>query len=110
MTPVRQHVRIVAVGGGTGLPAVLRGLKSLLFTDHAEDSDRLVAVVAVTDDGGSSGRLREELKMLPPGDLRNFYSKLGKSLSPLGSHIHTCEGTSRCSASRFPARREAPAR
>ncbi len=71
MAPLRQHVRIVAVGGGTGLPAVLRGLKTLLFSEPAEDSDRLVAVVAVTDDGGSSGRLREELKMLPPGDLRN---------------------------------------
>ena len=55
--------KIVAVGGGTGLSTLLRGLK-----DH--DSD-LTAVVSVADDGGSSGRLRRELGILPPGDFRN---------------------------------------
>ena len=54
---------VVAFGGGTGLPVLLRGLK-----DRVGD---LVAVVTVTDDGGSSGRLRQELGMAPPGDVRN---------------------------------------
>ena len=53
----------MAFGGGTGLPVLLRGLK-----DTVED---LTAVVTVTDDGGSSGRLREELGVAPPGDVRN---------------------------------------
>lgn len=64
-------LRVVALGGGTGLPEVLRGFKGILFPDGADDPGRLVAVVTVTDDGGSSGRLREELGMLPPGDIRN---------------------------------------
>ena len=55
--------RIVAIGGGTGLSVLLRGLKS--YTDN------LTAIVTVGDDGGSSGRLREELGVLPPGDFRN---------------------------------------
>ncbi len=55
--------RIVSIGGGTGLSTLLRGLKK----SEAE----LSAIVAVTDDGGSSGRLREELNVLPPGDIRN---------------------------------------
>ncbi len=55
--------RIVAIGGGTGLPVVLRGLKQ--YTSN------LTAVVTVADDGGSSGRLRGELGILPPGDIRN---------------------------------------
>lgn len=55
--------RVVALGGGTGLPVVLRGLK-----DYTAN---LTAVVTVADDGGSSGRLRGELGILPPGDIRN---------------------------------------
>ena len=55
--------RIVAVGGGTGLSVLLRGLKA--YTDN------LSAIVTVGDDGGSSGRLRRELGVLPPGDFRN---------------------------------------
>jgi len=55
--------RIVAIGGGTGLSVLLRGLKE--FTGN------LTAVVTVSDDGGSSGRLRQELGILPPGDIRN---------------------------------------
>lgn len=54
---------LVCVGGGTGLSSLLRGLKQ--FTPH------ITAVVTVTDEGGSSGRLREELGILPPGDIRN---------------------------------------
>jgi uncharacterized cofD-like protein len=55
--------RVVAVGGGTGLPALLRGLK--------EYTANLTAIVTMADDGGSSGRLRDAMGMLPPGDLRN---------------------------------------
>ena len=55
--------RIVAIGGGTGLSTLLRGLKSR--------TNNLTAIVTVADDGGSSGRLRRELGVLPPGDLRN---------------------------------------
>ena len=56
-------LRVVAFGGGTGLPVLLRGLR-----DRVGD---LVAVVTVADDGGSSGRLRQELGVAPPGDVRN---------------------------------------
>jgi len=65
-------LRIVAIGGGNGLSALLHGLKDLIFGrhSHAVDID-LTAVVTVTDDGGSSGRLRRELDVLPPGDIRN---------------------------------------
>jgi uncharacterized cofD-like protein len=55
--------RIVAIGGGTGMPTLLRGLK--------EVTDNITAVVNVVDDGGSSGRLRRDLGILPPGDFRN---------------------------------------
>ena len=70
--------RVVAIGGGTGLPNVLRGLRPLLFPDGAHDAtrDRLVAVVATSDDGGSSGRLRAEFNMIPPGDIRNCLAAL----------------------------------
>jgi uncharacterized cofD-like protein len=70
--------RIVAIGGGTGLPNVLRGLRPLMFPEGATDAnrDRLVAVVATSDDGGSSGRLRQEFKMIPPGDIRNCLAAL----------------------------------
>jgi uncharacterized cofD-like protein len=58
-----KGLKAVAIGGGTGLPATLRGLKP--YTDH------ITAVVTIADDGGSSGRLRRDLQILPPGDLRN---------------------------------------
>jgi uncharacterized cofD-like protein len=57
------EMRVVAFGGGTGLPVLLQGLR-----DRVSD---LVAVVTVADDGGSSGRLRQELGVAPPGDVRN---------------------------------------
>jgi uncharacterized cofD-like protein len=60
--------RIVAIGGGTGLSTLLRGLK--------EHTANLTAVVTVADDGGSSGRLRRELGVLPPGDVRNCIAAL----------------------------------
>lgn len=58
-----QEPRIVSIGGGTGLSTLLRGLKKAPVD--------LSVIVTVTDDGGSSGRLREELRVLPPGDIRN---------------------------------------
>ena len=67
----RGELRVTCVGGGTGLATLLRGLK--LHTDN------LAAVVTVSDDGGSSGRLREELNMLAPGDVRNCLVALADS-------------------------------
>jgi uncharacterized cofD-like protein len=62
----RRH-NCVAIGGGNGLSTLLLGLK-----EHVgSEIDGLAAIVAVTDDGGSSGRLRDELQMPPPGDIRN---------------------------------------
>jgi uncharacterized cofD-like protein len=63
MTGSNTELRVVAFGGGTGLPVLLRGLR-----DRVGD---LTAVVTVADDGGSSGRLRQELGVAPPGDVRN---------------------------------------
>jgi uncharacterized cofD-like protein len=60
--------KIVAIGGGTGLATLLRGLKEI--------SGNLTAVVTVADDGGSSGRLRRDMGLLPPGDLRNCLAAL----------------------------------
>lgn len=60
--------RVVAIGGGHGLNTLLRGLKE--YTDH------ITAIVTVADDGGSSGRLRRELGILPPGDFRNCIAAL----------------------------------
>lgn len=62
---------IIAVGGGTGLSTLLRGIKS--FTRN------ITAVVAVTDEGGSSGRIRNEWGMLPPGDVRNCIAALAEN-------------------------------
>ena len=63
---------MVALGGGTGLSTLLAGLKRLVGkTEEQIWIESLSAIVTVSDDGGSSGRLREELQMLPPGDIRN---------------------------------------
>jgi uncharacterized cofD-like protein len=65
-------LRVVAIGGGTGLSALLHGLKQ--YTRPADPSlpaVEITAIVTVTDDGGSSGRLRREFDVLPPGDIRN---------------------------------------
>ncbi len=68
----RRHLasgpRVVVIGGGTGLANLLKGLKG--FTNN------ITAIVTVGDDGGSSGRLREELGVLPPGDIRNCITAL----------------------------------
>jgi len=58
-----KHLKIVAIGGGTGIPTVLSGLK--------EHTNNLTAIVTVADTGRSSGILRKDLEMLPPGDIRN---------------------------------------
>lgn len=66
-------LNLVALGGGTGLSTLLAGLKCLV-SDLPSDDLRIAslsAIVTVSDDGGSSGRLRDELQMLPPGDIRN---------------------------------------
>lgn len=64
--------KLVAIGGGTGLSCLLGGLKKLVGkTDEPMWLESLSAIVTVSDDGGSSGRLRDELQMLPPGDIRN---------------------------------------
>jgi uncharacterized cofD-like protein len=65
-------IRLVSIGGGTGLSTLLAGLKRFVG-ERSEETwiDSLSAVVTVSDDGGSSGRLRDELQILPPGDIRN---------------------------------------
>ncbi len=76
-----QGPRIVVLGGGTGLSTLLRGLKT--YTSN------ITAVVTVTDDGGSSGRLTEELGLIPPGDIRNCLVALAdaeKSMTDLFQH------------------------
>ncbi|MGB5969256.1 MAG: gluconeogenesis factor YvcK family protein, partial [Spirulinaceae cyanobacterium] len=65
---LKRGAKIVTVGGGTGLSTLLRGLK--------EYSANITAIVTVADDGGSSGRLRREIGVLPPGDIRNCVAAL----------------------------------
>jgi len=82
--------RVVALGGGTGLSTLLRGLKDHVIrrTDEHASTQRpiadLAAIVTVTDDGGSSGRLRRENRILPPGDIRNCMVALSKDEALLG--------------------------
>ena len=68
-TPELKPLRIVSIGGGNGLATLLRGLKR--YSRAAQGGIELTAIVTVTDDGGSSGRLRREFDVLPPGDIRN---------------------------------------
>jgi uncharacterized cofD-like protein len=106
-----RELRVVAIGGGTGLSTLLKGLKKYVSIPsvlsgqavsnaHSSESARsdcsglpniseLSAVVTVSDDGGSSGRLRKELNMLPPGDVRNCIVALSEDehlLSKLFQH------------------------
>ncbi|MGA7792102.1 MAG: YvcK family protein [Candidatus Acidiferrales bacterium] len=81
-------VRVVAIGGGTGLSMLLRGLKHYVAR-RRQESERhpisdLAAIVTVTDDGGSSGRLRREYRVLPPGDIRNCMVALSQDEALLG--------------------------
>ncbi|HZW80783.1 MAG TPA: uridine diphosphate-N-acetylglucosamine-binding protein YvcK [Candidatus Deferrimicrobiaceae bacterium] len=92
-----RGLRVVAIGGGTGLSTLLKGLKRFALTPAELPAARpgapvirdLCAVVTVSDDGGSSGRLRKELNMLPPGDIRNCIVALSEDealLSQLFQH------------------------
>jgi len=92
-----RGLRVVAIGGGTGLSTLLKGLKRFALTPSEMAAARpetpiirdLCAVVTVSDDGGSSGRLRKELNMLPPGDIRNCIVALSEDealLSQLFRH------------------------
>src|SRR5260370_38705400 len=102
-----KELRVVAIGGGTGLSTLLRGLKRYVVTPDRRRGIRiggapgteapppppcpslrcvvreLSAVVTVTDDGGSSVRLREDLPMLPPGDLLNCLGARSREYDPL---------------------------
>ena len=76
-SPASPGLRVVAIGGGTGLSTLLKGLKRYVAPATIAESEQwipvaqLSAVVTVSDNGGSSGRLRKELNILPPGDIRN---------------------------------------
>jgi uncharacterized cofD-like protein len=102
-TPRSKGLRVVAIGGGTGLSTLLKGLKrycappseatvqsAFRSGEHIDyPISELCAVVTVTDDGGSSGRLRKEFNMLPPGDVRNCIVALSEDealLSQLFRH------------------------
>jgi uncharacterized cofD-like protein len=82
--------RIVAIGGGTGLSTLLRGLKEI--------SSNITAIVTVADDGGSSGKLREELGVPPVGDIRNCIAALADAEPAMTSLMQY----------RFPARESEP--
>lgn len=92
-----RSLRVVAIGGGTGLSTLLKGLKTYVPNPAAALAQssagariaELSAVVTVSDDGGSSGRLRKDLNMLPPGDIRNCIVALSEDealLSKLFRH------------------------
>jgi len=75
-----EPLRIVAIGGGTGLSTLLHGLKRYAAEPREIE---ITAVVTVTDDGGSSGRLRREFDVLPPGDIRNCLVALSEDEATL---------------------------
>jgi uncharacterized cofD-like protein len=91
-----RTVDLVAIGGGTGLSTLLSGLKRFVAAaDERVSVGRLSAVVAVSDDGGSSGRLRDEFQMPPPGDIRNCMVALSEDshlLSKLFKYRFSGEG------------------
>jgi uncharacterized cofD-like protein len=72
----RNRVRVVCLGGGTGLSMILRGVKRI---------SNVTAVVTTTDDGGSSGRLRRDFGMPAPGDVRHCLSALAEDESLVGT-------------------------
>ena len=78
--PSGKGPRIAAIGGGTGLSTMLRGLK--------RHTNNLTAIVTVADDGGGSGVLRQELGMLPPGDVRNCLEALANVEPLMGELLH----------------------
>jgi len=96
-TALTGGLKVVAIGGGTGLSTLLKGLKRFVISPSdviaSKTSSLLIrdlsAVVTVSDDGGSSGRLRKEFNMLPPGDIRNCIVALSEDealLSKLFRH------------------------
>jgi uncharacterized cofD-like protein len=90
-------LNFVAIGGGNGLSTLLSGLKRFVGANETEPVwlKTLSAIVAVSDDGGSSGRLRDELQMLPPGDIRNCMVALSEDshlLSKLFRHRFRGDG------------------
>ncbi|HKA20595.1 MAG TPA: YvcK family protein [Blastocatellia bacterium] len=82
MKEINSGLKIVSVGGGTGLSTLLSGLKAFVRKEPLSTADNwietLTAVVTVTDDGGSSGRLREEFQILPLGDIRSCIASLAE--------------------------------
>lgn len=88
--PTPSDLRVVALGGGTGLPTVLRGLRASLFDSRPWDADRdqtrLTAIATVADDGGSSGLLRRAYALPSPGDIRNCLVALAGA-DPAMSHL-----------------------
>src|ERR1700752_1442094 len=95
--PTLNGQKLVALGGGTGLSTLLAGLKKLVGKQTSDGFwiENLSAIVTVSDDGGSSGRLRDELQMLPPGDIRNCMIALSEDsglLSRLFRHRFRGEG------------------
>ncbi len=94
---ISTGLKFVAIGGGNGLSTLLSGLKRFVHESETEPIwiEALSAIVAVTDDGGSSGRLRDELQMLPPGDIRNCMVALSEDsrlLSQLFQHRFRGDG------------------
>ena len=90
-------LNVVAIGGGNGLSMFLSGLKRFVKAGESEPVwlESLAAIVAVSDDGGSSGRLRDELQMLPPGDIRNCMVALSEDshlLSKIFRHRFSGDG------------------
>ena len=73
-----KNLNVAAIGGGTGLSTMLKGLK--LYTHN------ISAIVTVADDGGSSGILRNDFRMLPPGDVRNCVSALS-DIDPVSAEL-----------------------
>src|SRR5438552_2822964 len=96
----RDAPRVVAMGGGTGLPVLLQGLRAALFPlgtprTPVRDGERLTAITTVADDGGSSGRLRRAYGVLAPGDIRNCLLALSEApptLEAIFRHRFTGQG------------------
>ena len=87
----QSALQVVSIGGGTGLSTLLSGLKKYSHGGLCADGDRspeveITAVVTVSDDGGSSGRLRRDFDILPPGDIRNCMTALSEDEALL-SHL-----------------------
>src|SRR5512147_505661 len=83
-----RELKLVAIGGGTGLSTLLKGLREYVRRPGenwpATCLSELTAIVTVTDDGGSSGRLRKEFNILPPGDIRNCLVAMSEDEALLG--------------------------